>query len=69
MYVGPEVTGPQGEWKAEGGNQWFYPADGSEPRKGPALTPTPKTYAPPRAPRGGGGSGYSDVPAGAVVVR
>jgi hypothetical protein len=74
QYVGPEVTGPQGEWKAEGGNMWFYPADGSEPRKGPALTPTPRTYAPPRARSGGGGrggsgGGYSDIPAGAVVVR
>jgi hypothetical protein len=57
QYVGPEVTGPQGEWKAEGGNHWFYPADGSEPRKGPALTPTPRTYAPPRARSGGGGGG------------
>lgn len=57
QYVGPEVTGPQGVWKAEGGNQWFYPADGSEPRKGPALTPTPRTYAPPRARSGGGGRG------------
>jgi hypothetical protein len=57
QYVGPEVTAPQGVWKAEGGNQWFYPADGSEPRKGPALTPTPRTYAPPRARSGGGGGG------------
>jgi hypothetical protein len=63
QYVGPEVTGPQGVWKAEGGNQWFYPADGSEPRKGPALTPTPKTFAPPRA-RSGGGGGGGAPPAG-----
>jgi len=56
QYVGPEVTGPQGEWKEVGGNLWFFPADGSRPQKGDATTPKPKTYAPPRA-RSGGGSG------------
>lgn len=48
-----------GQWKAEGGNMWFFPADGSPPVKGDAITPTPKVFAPkqPRAGRGGSGGG------------
>ena len=45
-----------GQWKAEGGNMWFFPADGSPPVKGDAITPTPKAFAPPRA-RAGRSSG------------
>lgn len=60
--IGPERKGPTGEWKEVGGNLWFFPADGSRPQKGDPITPTPKTFAPPRARSGGGGGGGGAAP-------
>jgi hypothetical protein len=62
QYVGPEVQGPGGEWKEVGGNLWFFPADGSRPQKGDAITPTPKTFAPGRGRSGGRGGGAPSAP-------
>lgn len=67
QYVGPEVTGPQGEWKEVGGNLWFFPADGSRPQKGDPTTPKPKTYAPAR-PRSGGRRGGAAPAAGSAEL-
>ncbi len=60
----------RGEWMAQGGNWWFV-EPGKPPLRGPALTAAPRAFAPPRPRSGGGGMGgtYSDVPAGARVVR
>jgi hypothetical protein len=57
-----------GKWEQGGGNYFHLPFGGATPVKGPAITAVPQTFAPRVTRGGGGGSGYSDVPAGAVVV-